>query len=129
MLSVCQWKRSHNYWQTLGFTPTVEAMTKGDCRPSIGTSRPLEEAARSISSASEQYRFICHAPFGVSRMMLDLRSDSKLSEFRPHVVLLLGIFRQLQRLLDLGGTGTNVSLFRDHETLTGKRWWIVRVFC
>jgi hypothetical protein len=71
---------------------------------------------------------IRHPPFGVSRMVLDLRSDAELSEFRPHVVLLLGILRQLQRFLNLSGTRTNVSLFSNHETLAGKRWWIVRIF-
>src|SRR5260221_1914185 len=71
---------------------------------------------------------ICHAPFGVSRMALDLWSDSKLPEFRSHVVLLLRIFRQIQCLLDLSGTRANVALFRNHETLTGQRRGIVRIF-
>src|SRR5258708_560396 len=71
---------------------------------------------------------ICHAPFGASRMVLDLWSDSKLPEFRSHVVLLLRIFRQVQCLLDLSGTRANVALFRNHETLTGKRRGIVRIF-
>src|SRR5258707_13246682 len=71
---------------------------------------------------------ICHAPFGVSRMVLDLWSDSKLPEFRSHVVLLLRIFRQIQCLLDLSGTRANVALFRNHETLTGQRRGIDRIF-